>query len=906
MERNIFKYIWDYSRREQIAVVLLVILSMIPYYLAFDLPKQIVNGPLQGQGFDTPGSTQPFMALDFEIPLIGTNIHLSDGIQLERLPLLVALSFTFLALVVVNGLFKYVINTRKGLLGERLLRRGRYVLIDRILRFRPGRAAQMKAGEVASMVKDEIEPLGGFSADAFTQPVLLGGQAITALVFIFVQHFWLGAVAGVLAVVQVAVIPRMRRRLIVLGRERQLTARELAGQVAEIVDGIQTIHANDATNLVRARVASRLGRIFKIRYDIYQWKFLVKFVNNSIAQVTPFFFYLIGGYLTIVGKLDVGQLIAVINAYKELPGPMKELIDWDLARQDVQVKYEQIVEQFHADEMISPELQSMEAEIPPGSLDPLAVQRLTVLGGNGAQLLDNVSFAVGEGDFAALVGASADGAPILGDVLGGQIMPNSGTVLLGGHDVSLLPERVTGRVIGYTGQTPFLEAESVFSNVTYGLMRRPGALSADETAEAKAHRHWMHRESERTGNPVLDLDADWIDYDDVQPLAGRGNLIGSITEVLDVVGLGEDVIGFALRSRLDVGRMPDLAEDVLVLRRTLGARLADQDLADIVHPFRPDEYNAEATILENLLFGIPADADTSPDVIFAHPFFEATLRDTGLGAMLFDLGWHFAADTVELFESSQGSPEMLQWLTHLKPEDLPAYQQTLARTAPDRAEAATREDLARLILLAFEYVEPVYRFGLLDDARREQLIAGREALAERVPDDLRGKLQRYDPDAYLNNATLADNILFGKLNRRFVRAEEKIDEIMRTALRDLFARKPEARDEIMSVGLGFNVGPNGRRLTLLQRQKIALARSLIRKSRYYVFNEPLAGSDTGLQGRIIGNVLRFLGEQTPRPGVAWVLANPSLAENFGRKVELQKGRIVTEAAPARQGAAAAV
>lgn len=906
MERNIFKYIWDYSRREQIAVVLLVIVSMIPYYLAFDLPKQIVNGPLQGQGFDTPGSTQPFMALDFEIPLVGTKIHLTDGIQLERLPLLVALSFTFLALVVVNGLFKYVINTRKGLLGERLLRRGRYVLIDRILRFRPGRAAQMKAGEVASMVKDEIEPLGGFSADAFTQPVLLGGQAITALVFIFVQHFWLGAVAGVLAVVQVAVIPRMRRRLIVLGRERQLTARELAGQVAEIVDGIQTIHANDATNLVRARVASRLGRIFKIRYDIYQWKFLVKFVNNSIAQVTPFFFYLIGGYLTIVGKLDVGQLIAVINAYKELPGPMKELIDWDLARQDVQVKYEQIVEQFHADEMIAPELQSMEAEIPPGSLDPLAVQRLTVLGGNGAQLLDNVSFAVGEGDFAALVGASADGAPILGDVLGGQIMPNSGTVLLGGHDVSLLPERVTGRVIGYTGQTPFLEAETVFSNVTYGLMRRPGALPADETAEAKAHRHWMHRESERTGNPVLDLDADWIDYDDVQPVAGRGNLIGSITEVLDVVGLGEDVIGFALRSRLDVGRMPDLAEDVLVLRRTLGTRLADQDLADIVHPFRPDEYNAEATILENLLFGIPADADTSPDVIFAHPFFEATLRDTGLGAMLFDLGWHFAADTVELFESSQGSPEMLQWLTHVKPEDLPAYQQTLARTAPDRAEAASRGDLARLILLAFEYVEPIYRFGLLDDARREQLIAGREALAERVPDDLRGKLQRYDPDAYLNNATLADNILFGKLNRRFVRAEEKIDEIMRTALRDLFARKPEARDEIMSVGLGFNVGPNGRRLTLLQRQKIALARSLIRKSRYYVFNEPLAGSDTGLQGRIIGNVLRFLGEQTPRPGVAWVLANPSLAENFGRKVELQKGRIVTEAAPARRGAAAAV
>lgn len=905
MERNIFKYIWDYSRPEQVVVVLLVIISMIPYYLAFDLPKQIVNGPLQGQGFDTPGSTQPFMQLSFDLPFLGT-IHLTDGIELERLPILVALSFTFLALVVVNGLFKYIINTRKGLLGERLLRRGRYVLIDRILRFRSGRAAQLKGGEVASMVKDEIEPLGGFSADAFTQPVLLGGQAITALVFIFVQHFWLGAVAGVLAVVQVAIIPRMRRRLIVLGRERQLTARELAGQVAEIVDGIQTIHANDATNLVRARVSARLGRIFKIRYDIYQWKFLVKFINNFIAQITPFFFYLIGGYLTIIGSLDVGQLIAVINAYKELPGPMKELIDWDLARQDVQVKYEQIVEQFDADEMIAPELQAMDAAIPGGRLDPLGVERLTVLGSNGAPLLDSIDFAVGEGDFAALVGASADGAPVLGDVLGGQIPPNSGAIMLGEYDVSQLPERVTGRMIGYTGQTPFLEADTVFSNITYGLMRCPAPLPEDEPAEIRDHRIWMHRESARTGNPVLDLDADWIDYDEVQPLAGRGNLIASIAEVLDVVHLGEDVIGFALRSRLDVSRLPGLAEEVLALRSTLRDSLAEQKLTDIVHPFRPDEYNTEATILENLLFGVPSDPETSANDIFAHPFFEAMVRDTGLGAMLFDLGWNFATDTLELFESSQGNPEMLQWLTHVRPEELPAYQQTLARTTPGGVEAASREDVVRLILLAFQYVEPAYRFGLLDDDRRAKLIAGRRALTERLPADLRGRLQSYDPDTYLNNATLADNILFGKLNRRFVRAEEKIDEIMRKALRELFARNPGARDAIMLLGLNYTVGPNGRRLTLLQRQKIALARALIRRSRYYVFNEPLAGSDPGLQGRIIARILGFLSDQVPRPGVAWVLANAALAENFDRRVELQHGRIVQETDVAPRSAAAAV
>ena len=34
------------------------------------------------------------------------------------------------------------------------------------------------------MIKDEVEPLGGFIGDAFVQPAFLGGQALTALIFI--------------------------------------------------------------------------------------------------------------------------------------------------------------------------------------------------------------------------------------------------------------------------------------------------------------------------------------------------------------------------------------------------------------------------------------------------------------------------------------------------------------------------------------------------------------------------------------------------------------------------------------------------------------------------------------------------------------------------------------------------
>lgn len=141
------------------------------------------------------------------------------------------------------------------------------------------------------MVKDEIEPMGGFTGDAFVQPVMLGGQALMAVI-LYLRTEYLAGRGGrrTIAGIQVVIIPRMRRRLIELGRQRQLTARQLSGLMGELMDSISTIHALDTSNYERADMSTRLGQIFKIRYDLYQWKFMVKFLNNFLAQLTPLSF----------------------------------------------------------------------------------------------------------------------------------------------------------------------------------------------------------------------------------------------------------------------------------------------------------------------------------------------------------------------------------------------------------------------------------------------------------------------------------------------------------------------------------------------------------------------------------------------------------------------------------------
>ena len=517
MDPSIFRYIWRYSRNSQIVVLALVLGSLPFYFLMLDLPRKIVNGPIQGTGFEADGASAAFMKFTIAVPGFlqqffgAARLNLFEGYQMERIPYLFALSSFLLLLVAVNGVFKLQINTLKGRMGERTLRRLRYQLFDRVLRFPTIHVRKVRQAEVASMIKDEVEPLGGFIGDAFVQPAFLGGQAITALLFILIQSFWLGLVAGAIVLVQAFIIPKLRRRILELGRERQLAARHLAGRVGEVVEGALEIHAHDTSHYERAEITGRLGHIFLLRFEIYRRKFQVKFLNNTLAQVTPFIFYSVGGYFAINGSMDIGQLVAALVAYKELPSPVKELIDWDQQRLDVQIKYESIITQFNPEGMIAPELQDPDRHEPAPLSGMLTASRIMLEDDAGLKLLDGVSFSFDASSHVAITGPAGGGQEYLGLVLARLVFPTSGKLSIGGRDMALLPEAVTGRRMSYAGSDSILFPRSVRDNLLYGLMHRPLTLPVifDENPGREA---LEQSEIRRSGNSVFDLRADWIDY----------------------------------------------------------------------------------------------------------------------------------------------------------------------------------------------------------------------------------------------------------------------------------------------------------------------------------------------------------------------------------------------------------
>ncbi len=896
LDKNLMRYIWRHTRAEQIWILFVIIASMPTYFLILNLPVRIINEPIQGEGFDSATATLTFLDLTLSLPsfLGGASLEVFSGFELERWPYLIALSSLFLFLVCVNGLFKFYINTYKGRLGERMLRRMRYQLVDRVLRFPINHFKRVKGSEVASMVKDEVEPFGEFIGDAFVQPVYLGGQALVAFAFILNQSFWLGMIAVAIIAIQMTLIPYLRKRVLVLGRMRQLTARLLSGRIGEIVEGITAVHVNDTSNYERSELSNRLGKIFFIRYELYQRKFFIKFLNNFLAQLTPFLFYVVGGYFAIRGSLNVGQLLGVVNAYKDLPSPINGLIQWDQKRTDINIKYAQIVEQFNVKGMSDARMQAPNSEPVPPLTGAVSVSNLNVTDESGSVLIEDADFTLPIDGITAAIGPLGSGAGAMANVLAGLTEPTSGRVRLNDTSITDLPQSIRGRRFAYAGSEAYLPQSSILDSLLYvskhAPLRTRDPASLGETVHPKTE-----HEAVASGNTLLDFYADWVDYD-AMGISGPDEVFPKVRDVLELVEMGETIYELAMRQMLSPEETPELCEKLIEVRQDLRQRIDGSPLADLVEVWDRGTYNEHASIAENLLFGtVVESAEFKTDQLVENEHMRSVLAKSNLDRDLFDMGIELAETAIELFADLSPDNPFFEQLNFMTPEQLEDYPPILGRAKQLGFEGVEEIDKRMLIQLPFGYIERRNRLRLLDDDMQNRILEARNTFHETIPDELSDKINVYDLGTYNPLNSVQDNILFGKIAYGLSNATEQVQ----TSIRELLLEK-QLEDDIFNIGLQFDIGTGGKRLSENQRQRIILARAMLKGADLLIINRGINALDARAQDRMVTKVLnRARGEDGHKPfGLLWVLTTPGLADRFDQVMVFERQRLLQKDTPA--------
>ncbi len=863
MDRSIFGYILRHSKLAQLAIFALIVVSYPFLYVSLELPKTIINDAMASRD--------------------GTSYF---GIELDQVDYLFTLCGVFLVLVLINGAFKYVINVYKGIVGERMLRRLRYELYSRIMRFPLPHFRRISQGELVQMITAEVEPLGGFIAQAFALPAYQGGQLLTILVFMFAQDWVLGMAAVILYPLQIWIIPKLQRQVNQLGKARVRQVRRLAERIGETSQGVRDIRANDTTQYERARFAKELGIVFNIRLQIYKKKFFIKFLNNFLAQLAPFFFYSIGGYLVIQGDLTLGALVAVIGAHEKLYAPWKELLSYYQLMSDARIKYDQVVSQFDPIGLRNEQLQSTDIDQPvPLSDTGLVASNLTIATDDGATTLDGASFTVDLPKRIAIVGPTGAGKEDLTLVLANLLEPDSGRVLIGDQELAKLSEAVTGRQITYVGYPAQIFSGTIADNLLFGLKNRPlRAVDLDE-ADAEAHKHDL-LEAKRAGNSEFDADADWVDFDAVG-IAPEDSLLPAAEAALTKVQLDRDVYQMGLRGTVDPEAQKELAEAILRARHAMGERLKDPKLGRLVEVFDPERYNTNATLAENLLFGAPIGDALQIEHLAAQTYVKDVLERSGLTETLMDVGYKLASTMVELFADLPPDHDYFRQFSFISAEDLPDYRTLVGRIDASQLQSLSSDDRERLIALTFKLIPARHRLDLVDDELQSKIVKARHLFREQLPAELADAVSFFDPDQYTSGASIQDNILFGKVAYGQAQSVEKIGDLMATVLVDL-----DLRGRVIQVGLQAEVGVGGSRLSLPQRQKLALARALLKRPEILVTHDPTSPLDPNEQLAVIDNLVQEFEGRT----LIWSLNRIDWAARFDHIIVMRHGRIVEQGA----------
>ncbi|MCA0928157.1 ABC transporter transmembrane domain-containing protein [Ruegeria profundi] len=849
MEPTLFAFIWKYSKKQQLVLLLLTVLSFPFLYASLELPKQIINGAI-GAPSDTVTTF---------------------GVTVTQVQYLMILCFAFLATVIASGLMKMRINTMKGILAERMLRRLRFTMIERTMRFPKSYFATTSQGELVSMITSEAEPMGGLMGDAIAQPVFQFGQMMTIVTFLFMQSVWFGLASIALIPLQAWLIPKLQRQINLLNKERIQEVRNLSSEIGESAAGISDLRTNGGWRYRLAQFSHRLGLLFDIRFKIYNKKFFMKFLNNLITQMTPFLFYSVGGYLAITGEVTVGALVAALGAYKDLSGPWKDLLTYYNQVQDMSLRWEVVTERFAPSNMIPEELFEGEPEVIPHLTGEIELRNVTVRDDDGKTILEDIDLKIPKGARVAIKSTNASERNALAQVLTREVLPAQGEVIMAGHNLNDLHQAVIAARIGYAYSRPYLFSGTLGSNLMMPLRTHP-----QQGAEADPTR-WQI-EAARAGNSTDMLSEEWIDPG-IAGLEDIDDIRAWWFQLVEAMGIDEFMLRRTLRTRFDPDLHPSLADDIVKLRDTVAERLKERGLDRHVYRFDPERFNPAVPLGGNLLFAAPS-RDINPesladDARFKKMFGMYDLANDAMAmanAVVETLDQAFGRDGTDhpLFLRLGMSKEMFHRLLDIKDR-----RKSKGEGGISEAERALL--LTIPFLLTAEQIGPDF-----PEEYKEKILTIRKEQAERLRGALEGMFVPLSQDSYIPRLTVMENALYGRVSLMAGAHADEIEDVVAEAMNEAGLRRRAA-----STMFDLPTGLGGNNLPTVFQERAAFSRAGIKRPDILILDKALASHDSESRLR---TRLR-LRELLPDSIMIFMEDHFAHPEAYDLFVEIKEGRI---------------
>lgn len=553
----------------------------------------------------------------------------------------------------------------------------------------------------------------------------------------------------------------------------------------------------------------------------------------------------------IVGQLTWGQVIQFVLVAELFQEPVSKIFSFVLKWRLSLVSHRRVTEL----------MQQAPPELPAPPLSPsvpaageISLDSVSVVAKSGGRILNNLTTKIAAGEHVAVVGTPASGKSTILALLAGGQASSAGSVRMGTQEIAKYDLVALARLVGLVPQAPAILEATIRANLLLGL----------------------RRDAERT----LEDDGGPIDISRLPDVADEGGLDRRLVDVVRLVALDHDVLGKALDRPLPPGpKFASLRQRIPGLRGAVRAWLDTQD-PRLVVTFSPEQFLTVGSIGENVLGPGRGPTDiTERDMARLLD----RLESLGLLAEFLRLGFlRFSSDVAIAVRLAQRAPRLAALFApaatlSAAPEPLLGLDW---ERVPELSAAAKRELLG---------------VALDTDADRACELLG-EAACQTVALQARrlwlagdhGALQAWNLAAsqeYSEPLSLRENLLCGRVNPLLRRSGEHVDAMLHDLL-----RKEELLLAATVAGMEYDVGERGRHLSVAQRQKLALARALLKDPAVLLLDEALSSLDVASQARVEEVLQREFAHKT----VVSVSHRLAGLRHFDRVLVLDQGLKVQE------------
>jgi ABC-type bacteriocin/lantibiotic exporter with double-glycine peptidase domain len=740
------------------------------------------------------------------VPLEMQKRIINDSIALRNIDGLILYSTIYIVAITTASVLKLAINYLQALIGERAMTAMRKELYHHILTLSLGFFRTTQPGMVVSSLMTELSTAGTFAGMAFAVPVT---NVLTLLSFTG-YLLWLNPkLAGATLLIYpmvVFVVPVLQKKANKANKKRVDLSRTVSSQIAESISGIHEIQVHGAYNQEGRKFDDLAEKLKKIRIRWSLFRFGIKTANNYFVGLGPFVVFIFGGYLVMHGELALGAMVAFLSAQEKLFDPWKELIDFYQTYQDASVRYRRTMSYFDSVPEFSLDLVKTFDQPLTGRVD---VSNLIYETSDGHRLLNGLSFSLAAGEHLAVVGYSGGGKSTLIQCIGKMFNYTAGSIQLDGRELSTLPKNEIIRSIGYVSQNPFIFTGSIEENLLYAYK------AATETTTATGF-------EVPAGEITIDLDR--------------------MILVLQQVGLFIDVIRFGLDSFI----APDdekTAEKIIRIRHRFREKFGNR-LSDYVEFYNQDDYHMNSNVAENILFGTSKSQEFSYHLLSDNAHLRVFLQSVDLLNPLLSLGIELAGQAVDIL-AGVGNVDLFFKNSPVPADRLEECETILIRLKKHSLSSMTPQDQSFLLSLALNFTPSIHTMSRLSKELKAKILSARKTFpqwSQSIAPDL---FAFYCESSYIHGQSILNNIFFGRIKPRLPQAQDIINQsIMHLLVEEDYLEK------IAAFGMHFQVGTMGDRLSGGQRQKLAIARVLIKQPKIILMDEATSALDNKSQSRI--------------------------------------------------------